>query len=202
MHLHAEKSFGGEFLVVVGEVDSHFAIEPDLNAATLGKDAEFIPIVPLHDALDFFGECLACGIVCGFFLIAIWFFFVVAVWHEPSSPGFIEDAGGPCTIFIVAVFTLVSEDAAGAAVALFGAEHHAGIAGEVVEFEVEAEIKVTVGFVRAEEAVLSEIVTFADDFAIFHGEIGCAANDTPTGEIGAIEEDCEIFFGFATGGKA
>lgn len=138
--LEAEEAFEGGFFSFVGVVDSEFAVEPDFDLVGLADDADFVPVVPFYQFFALGGEG-------GFgFLVAFG-------GKEPAAACFVVKAGGPGAGFAVVVFALVAVDATVSAGFLEATEHHAGVAGEVVELHFESEVEVLVGFFGDEEGV-------------------------------------------------
>ena len=197
VNLQGEKSLGGELLALVFVVNTHFAIEPDLDVVALAADADLVPVVSAENFLSLIGE----GLLRCFLLRCV--FGMDGRWGEPSAAGLIIDAGRPGTGFAVVVLALISMHTPVFAGFLQSAEHHAGIAAEIVELHVKAEIEVFVGFVGAQEGVRFHVDAGADDGIALDGEFSITIDDGPSGEIFAVEQGGEAFFGIrGEAGKA
>ena len=201
MNLQREETLEvGILLVGVGEVCTFFTIQVGFNVVALTFDHDGIPAIPLEETVTLLGEFIlhfGCSLLVGI---------------QPSTPRFVENAGGPSAFSIleVVVFALVSgHTAIWFPILLEAAEHAARVARLVDELELEGENKVAIFFFGAQEGVALDFLSESTDCSVLHFVARRATNFLPTGEVLAIKEGLEsglferncVRLGWKTGGK-
>src|SRR5690606_27053136 len=136
---------------------------------------------------------LAGILVLLLFGLGIFLLRVVAIGSEPAPAGFVVKARGPGAVPVVVVLALVAVNAP-VSVALQAAEHHAGVAAEVVELHLETEVEVLVGLVGAQEGVGADILAESDDASVLDAVFAVAVDLRPSGQILAVEKGGEARF--------
>lgn len=186
MDLEGEEAFeGGVLLIGVGEVSPQLAVEVGLEVVALADNHDGVPIFPLEESLALFGEglLLLLGSLCP--------------RGEPAPARLVKDPGGPVALgsLEVVVLALVAGYATvfGASF-LQAAEHAAGVAGAILELELESEDEIAEFLFGAEESVALDLFPKAANSTILDLVVRGAAYFFPTGEISAVEEGGEARF--------
>ena len=181
---------------LVGDVDGLFAVDELLEMIALGDDDIFVPVALFERGLDFIGAADRAGHL--FLAIFIQNDFFAASREDAAHPLFIENTGVGRSGFHIG---LIATDDPTFWIQNFAAILDSGIGEtfgiEGLDFEGAAEFEIADGIVGPDqESVVFDgvlLAGLANDCAVLdRPKIGVAI---PAGEVFAVEDGSEAFFG-------